>query len=188
MSDSSPMTMYAIPPYMLEQIRQHGPDELRAAAAEALARSDSLRSERIAVQSRLASGELSRPDAAVSDPAVAGRRVFDAGGSEVLPGTLARSDADPPTGDAAVDEAFAGAGLTYFFYRDEYQGVAFHDDRGGVHLNSGIPRVRRGKPGRESRGKRLARGQGPVGCSRSATTHSQGDLGDSKAHGRRPVG
>jgi len=138
-SDSSPMTMYAIPPYMLEQIRQHGPDELRAAAAEALARSDSLRSERIAVQSRLASGELSRPDAAVSDPAVAGRRVFDAGGSEVLPGTLARSDADPPTGDAAVDEAFAGAGLTYFFYRDEYQGVAFHDDRGGVHLNSGIP-------------------------------------------------
>jgi len=84
-SDSSPMTMYAIPPYMLEQIRQHGPDELRAAAAEALARSDSLRSERIAVQSRLASGELSRPDAAVSDPAVAGRRVFDAGGSEVLP-------------------------------------------------------------------------------------------------------
>jgi len=128
-SDSSPMTMYAIPPYMLEQIRQHGPDELRAAAAEALARSDSLRSERIAVQSRLASGELSRPDVAVSDPAVAGRRVFDAGGSEVLPGTLARSDADPPTGDAAVDEAFAGAGLTYFFYRDEY-GRNSIDDRG----------------------------------------------------------
>jgi len=128
-SDSSPIIRYAIPPYMLEQIRLHGPDELRTAAAEALARSDTIRSERIAVQLQLASGELSRPDEAVSDPALAGRRVFDAGGSEVLPGTLARSDADPLTGDAAVDEAFAGAGLTYFFYRDEYDRNSI-DDRG----------------------------------------------------------
>jgi Zn-dependent metalloprotease len=120
---------YAIPPYMLEQIRLHGPDELRTAAAEWLARSDSLRSERIAVQSRIASGELARPEEPVSDPAVVGRRVFDARGSEVLPGGLVRREGDPPTGDPAVDEAFAGAGLTYFFYRDEY-GRNSIDDRG----------------------------------------------------------
>jgi hypothetical protein len=114
---------------MLEQIRQYGPEELRTAAAEAMARSDTIRSERIAVQSRLASGEMTRPESAVSEPAVVGRRVYDAGGAEVLPGTLARGDADPLTGDAAVDEAFAGAGLTYFFYRDEY-GRNSIDDRG----------------------------------------------------------
>ncbi len=129
MSYSTSIPKFAIPPYMLEQMRQYGPEELRTAAAEAMARSDTIRSERIAVQSRLASGEMSRPESPVSEPAVVGRRVYDAGGAEVLPGTLVRGDADPPTGDAAVDEAFAGAGLTYFFYRDEY-GRNSIDDRG----------------------------------------------------------
>ena len=123
------LVRYAIPPYMLEQIELHAPDELRAAAAAALKQSESIRTERITIQTQLASGELSRPGAPVSDPTQVGRRVFDAGGAEALPGTLARSEGDPPRGDPAVDEAYAGAGLTYFFYRDEY-GRNSIDDRG----------------------------------------------------------
>jgi len=127
---------HAIPPYMLEQIKLKGPEELRTAAVEALERSEAFRGERTTIQSQLASGELARPAEPVSDPADVGRRVFDAGCREALPGTLARSEADPPTGDLAVDEAFAGAGLTYFFYRDEY-GRNSIDDR-GVGIDSTV--------------------------------------------------
>ena len=120
---------YVIPSYMLERIELNGPEELRTAAAEALKRSESFRGERAAVQSQIASGELARPQEPVSDPAQVGRRVFDAGGWESLPGSLGRSEGDPPTGDTAADEAYAGAGLTYFFFRDEY-GRNSIDDRG----------------------------------------------------------
>lgn len=120
---------YAIPSYMLEQIKLNGPEELHTAATETLERSELLRTERATVQEQLASGEMTRPPEAVSDPASVGRRVFDAGGWEMLPGTLVRSEGEPPTGDTAADEAFAGAGLTYFFYRDEY-GRNSIDDRG----------------------------------------------------------
>ncbi|MGH9040285.1 MAG: M4 family metallopeptidase, partial [Acidimicrobiia bacterium] len=37
-----------------------------------------------------------------------------------LPGRLVRRESDPASGDAAVDEAFDGAGTTYDFYRDLY--------------------------------------------------------------------
>lgn len=49
--------------------------------------------------------------------------VFDAAGSEdeaALPGARRRGDGDPPTGDAAVDEAFDGAATTLAFYRDVF--------------------------------------------------------------------
>ena len=81
MSHASAMMRYVIPPYMLEQIKLHGPDELRTAASQALDRSDSLRQERIALQSQLASGQLSRPGEPISEPGDVGRRVFDAGGA-----------------------------------------------------------------------------------------------------------
>ena len=120
---------YAIPPYMFERIKLNGPEELRDAAAAVLERSESLRGERYTMQSQLASGELARPFEAISAPAAVGRRVYDAGGGESLPGTLVREEGNPPIGDAAVDEAFAGAGFTYFFLRDEY-GRNSIDDRG----------------------------------------------------------
>lgn len=129
MTDSQSHVRYAIPPYMLDQIKLKGPEELRAAAAKTLEGSETLRGERSTVQSQLASGEMTRPPEAVSDPSDVGRRVFDARGREMLPGSLIRSEGDPPSGDPAVDEAFSGEGLTYFFYRDEY-GRNSIDDRG----------------------------------------------------------
>ncbi len=56
------------------------------------------------------------------------RRTYSANGSETLPGTLKRSEGDPPTGDADVDNAHDGVGATYDYYanthgRDSYDGA-----------------------------------------------------------------
>ncbi len=69
------------------------------------------------------------------------RTVFDAGHGTTLPGRLVRSEGQEESGDAAVDEAYAGAGATYDLYLDVY-GRNSIDDRGmrldsSVHYGSG---------------------------------------------------
>lgn len=56
------------------------------------------------------------------------RRTHDAGGGTTLPGTLRRSEGDPPTGDADVDAGHDFVGSTYDYYaathgRDSYDGA-----------------------------------------------------------------
>lgn len=55
-------------------------------------------------------------------PAAAGpsREVFDAGHAERLPGTSARAEGAPATGDAAVDEAYDGFGATWRLYSEVF--------------------------------------------------------------------
>ncbi len=48
------------------------------------------------------------------------RSISDAQHTEELPGVLVRGEDDPPTGDAAVDEAFDGLGSTFEFFRDAF--------------------------------------------------------------------
>jgi Zn-dependent metalloprotease len=48
------------------------------------------------------------------------RAVYSARQGQSLPGTLIRPEGAPPTGDAAVDEAFEGAGTTYDFFRSVF--------------------------------------------------------------------
>jgi len=50
------------------------------------------------------------------------RDVYDAdhGGFNDLPGSLVRSEGDPPSGDDAVNEAYDGAEATYSFYKDAF--------------------------------------------------------------------
>jgi Zn-dependent metalloprotease len=55
--------------------------------------------------------------------------VFDAAGGQVLPGRLVRGEGDPRSKDAAVNEAYDGAGSTYDLYFDVY-GRNSIDDRG----------------------------------------------------------
>lgn len=57
------------------------------------------------------------------------RHVFDAAGGTVLPGTLVRSEDDPATGDAAVDEVYDHLGATYDLF-DEVYGRNSLDDNG----------------------------------------------------------
>jgi len=49
------------------------------------------------------------------------RQVFDAKGSDQLPGKLVRSEGQAKTGDAEVDEAYDGAGTTYDFYNQLFE-------------------------------------------------------------------
>jgi Zn-dependent metalloprotease len=69
------------------------------------------------------------------------RVIFDAGCGASLPGKVARREGDPPCGDPAVDEAYAGAGATYDLFRDVYGRLSI-DGRGlclasTVHYRTG---------------------------------------------------
>jgi Zn-dependent metalloprotease len=110
-----------VPPHILRAIVERGDREQRAWALEALALSERLRGRRELL------GEIATAVAA----AEGGRRrtVYDARGGAQLPGTRARDEGEPPSGDAAVDEAYDGAGATYDLYRDAY-GRDSIDDRG----------------------------------------------------------
>src|SRR2546423_3748989 len=64
------------------------------------------------------------------------RTVFDARRRETLPGTLVRAEGDPPSSDAAVNEAYDGAGATYDLYEQVY-GRSSIDGR-GMRLDSSV--------------------------------------------------
>ncbi|MDQ2691590.1 MAG: peptidase M4 family protein, partial [Chloroflexota bacterium] len=49
------------------------------------------------------------------------RVVYDAKNGSSLPGTVVRKEGDAATGDAAVDEAYDGSGVTYDLFSDVYQ-------------------------------------------------------------------
>ncbi|PZF56079.1 peptidase M4 family protein [Curtobacterium sp. MCSS17_008] len=48
------------------------------------------------------------------------RTIADADATTTLPGTVVRREGDPDTGDAAVDEAYAGLGATHAFWLDVF--------------------------------------------------------------------
>jgi Zn-dependent metalloprotease len=105
-----------IPPYVLENIAESGTEEQRTWAERTLDVSGDMR----LVREAIAKGEVPVP---FSADATAGknRRVYSADYASVLPGRLVRQEGDPPCGDAAVDEAFEGAGLTYDLFMNAYQ-------------------------------------------------------------------
>jgi Zn-dependent metalloprotease len=108
-----------VPPFILEAIARNGTPAQRRAALAALSQSGRLRGRREAFSVF-----------AMPLPAGEKRRiVYDAGHATKLPGRLVRGEGDAPTGDAAADEAYDGAGETYDFYLEEY-GRNSVDDRG----------------------------------------------------------
>jgi Zn-dependent metalloprotease len=66
------------------------------------------------------------------------RTIFDAHHTETLPGDIARLEGGPPTGDAAVDEAYDGLGATFDLYWEEYERNSIDDEgmplRATVHF------------------------------------------------------
>jgi len=117
-----------LPPHILRHIAEHADGELRERAYETLEESAQMRGER-AVVATIAG--------AIVVPAGEKRRtVYDAGQGRDLPGKLVRGEGDPSTGDAAVDEAYDGAGKTYDFYQKVYARNSI-DDR-GLRLDSTV--------------------------------------------------
>lgn len=119
-----------IPPYLLARVASAREPHLARAAVAAratlAARPGDLAGRaqlRLSIEGgdTLVAERVPAPDRAVSD---AQRR-------EELPGVLVRDEDAPPTGDAAVDEAFEGLGATFAFFAEAF-GRASIDGRGGV--------------------------------------------------------
>lgn len=64
------------------------------------------------------------------------RTIYTAANTEVLPGTVVRSEGQGTTGDLAADEAYDGLGATYDFYMDAYDRNSIDDE--GLHLDATI--------------------------------------------------
>jgi len=118
---------------MLEEIAQNGTPDMQAQASATLAMTKMMTNQRIAA----ARGEFPAGAAAPKAPSPGKHRyVYTANHGTNLPGTLVRSEGDAPCGDAAVDEAYDGAGATYDLYWDAYQRASI--DNANMVINSTV--------------------------------------------------
>jgi Zn-dependent metalloprotease len=104
-----------VPPFLLEAIAANGTPSQQGAALQTLALDAQIRSDRVSVAG---------PTTAVAPPQTPPchevRTVYSTNNTYTLPGTLVRSEGQPPVGDAAVDEAYDGFGDTFDLYCDVY--------------------------------------------------------------------
>ncbi|MGB5897684.1 MAG: M4 family metallopeptidase [Geitlerinemataceae cyanobacterium] len=112
-----------LPPHMLKELAEQGTPLERERAIRSLVLSGQFRGQRQQI------AELTTRPPAREAIAVKQRIIYDAGGQTELPGRRVRGEGDPPTGDAAVDEAYDGAGETFDLYQVIY-GRNSIDDRG----------------------------------------------------------
>ena len=117
-----------VPPHILENIVRSGTEEQRDWALQALAADGTLRNTRM-VQQLLHPPALAPAPSAVQHKQ---RFVYTANHSTALPGTLARSEGQAPTGDAATDEAYEGLGQTSDLYWNAFQRDSI--DNAGMNL------------------------------------------------------
>lgn len=101
-----------VPPYMLEAIVRNGSPQERELARRTLETDAALRAGR---QARPLA--LPAPGAEWAAPHKE-RRVYDAGHTDVLPGTLVRAEGQPATKDTAVNEAYDGSGASFDMFWD----------------------------------------------------------------------
>ena len=108
-----------VPPTMLDRIARHGTQAQRDWALSTIALDATIRQARVQNQLlRGVRGHREGPDAlAALENQSANREIRDAQGSwEVTGSPIVRREGEPPTGDAAADEAYDGLGATYDFY------------------------------------------------------------------------
>ncbi|MDN5894773.1 MAG: M4 family metallopeptidase [Nocardioides sp.] len=111
------MTCSIVPPYLLQQIARAPDARAGDGCHRTLSIDDAIRQRR----------QGARPQA-VAD---GGWTIHTAGNTDILPGEPARARGEPPSGDAAVNEAYDGieASLAMFadvFDRDSYDGASAH--------------------------------------------------------------
>ncbi len=110
-----------VPPFLLQRIAETSPERrLVADGRDTLAVDERMRARREAATS-------ATPPTAAQD--AGDRVVYDAGGTEELPGTRARGADDPPTGDAAVDEAHDHSGVSWDLFAQVFDRASV-DGRG----------------------------------------------------------
>ena len=102
-----------IPPYVHEQMAVHGDERTRKNALAALSVDTTVRAERLVA-------DLTVEAVAAQAVAHKERRIHTADNTDVLPGTLVRSEGDPAVGDPAADEAYDGLGSTFDLMQDVF--------------------------------------------------------------------
>ena len=119
---------FIIPTHMLEKLSTSGNRDMAATAARTLRINTSLQ----AFRAQLNTG--APPPATPVRPGLR-RQAFNCGGTEDMPGDLARSENDPPVADAAVNQAFDNAGTSWNFYKQIF-GRESVDDHGRTLVSS----------------------------------------------------
>jgi Zn-dependent metalloprotease len=115
-----------IPPYLLERLaRLDDPGFGRAAAAarHSLVRRTVHSRPRGVLTDAATALTTERP----SDASRLVRSVFDAHGTEDLPGSPVRAEGEPATGDPAADEAYDGLGATHALFQDAFDRDSIDD-------------------------------------------------------------
>jgi len=130
MSFTSPSLFCVTPPYLLREIAERGTPAQREQALKTLQVTARLRDQR---QAESDSREKPAPS---TEEGELERIIYDADYGSALPGRPVRRENDPPTGDPAVDEAYAGAGATYDLFMDVF-GRHSMDNR-GLRLDSTV--------------------------------------------------
>ncbi|WP_413602370.1 M4 family metallopeptidase [Curtobacterium sp. Curtsp57] len=121
-----------VPPYLLRAIADAPSDAFPRATPAARTALASL----AVVEAPKREARLGVRHAAAAPDRSPQRSIFDAHGSTSLPGTLVRSEGAPDTGDAAVDEAYAGLGATHAFWLDVFGRVSI--DGAGLPLDASV--------------------------------------------------
>ena len=108
-----------LPPHMLESLRLRGDAKMRKMCDDLARESEKARLAR--EESALPHSFMAAKRVALSAEPNLERTVYDAKKKATLPGTLARSEGDPPSNDDQVNAAYDGAGDTYNLYFEVYQ-------------------------------------------------------------------
>ncbi len=116
-----------MPPFVLKNIGINGTDQQRVVAAQTLVVSGQLRGQRQYMRDARAFLEI-EPSPGLT------RRVYNANHTASIPGTLVRSEGEPPVSDVMANEAYDGAGDTYQLYSDVYGRDSI--DNHGMPINS----------------------------------------------------
>ncbi len=119
-----------MPPHLLREVTTRGTPAQRDWALRTLSTTAQFRGQRQTF--------TEFPALAAVAAATAGKQriVYNANFGSTLPGRKVRGEGEPPTGDAATDEAYDGSGATYDLYREVYQRDSI--DGNGLRLDSTV--------------------------------------------------
>ena len=119
---------FIIPPHMLKEIAMRGSSQQQRCAWESLTMSEQMRGQRLSLSVISAIGSTAT--------GTRRRTVYDAGHGYTLPGRLVKSEGSAKSRDRTVNEAYAGAGVTYDLFKKIF-GRNSIDDR-GMRLDSTV--------------------------------------------------
>jgi Zn-dependent metalloprotease len=118
-----------LPPHMLKEIAQNGSEKQKDMAVKTMITSEKMRDQR---ESTPETVSFAAPGATTTK----NRLIYDEKQGSSLPGTLVRSEGDPPSSDVGVNEAYDYSGATYDFYSDIFSRNSV--DGNGLTLKSSV--------------------------------------------------